>query len=45
MQPFRMRQVYESWYGTIYKINYYIKEGKEVGGKEREEREEEEEGK
>lgn len=45
MQPFRMRQVYEPWSGTIYKINYYIKEGKEVGGKEREEREEEEEGK
>ena len=45
MQPSRVRQVYESWYGTIYKINYYIKEEKEGGGKEREEREEEEEGK
>lgn len=27
MQPFRMRQGYESWYGATYKINYLKEEG------------------
>ena len=31
MRTFRMRQVYESWYGATYKINY-LKEEEGGGG-------------
>ena len=32
MQPFRIRQAYESWYGATYKINYLKEEEGEVEG-------------
>lgn len=32
MQPFRIRQAYESWYGATYKINYLKEEEGDVEG-------------